>query len=123
VTTLLDALTLDPATKLELAEKLGLYTATGKPDTRSVEALVQSYRLDGAAIVSGPTGYRLARDSAEIEECCRRLRIRAAHQFITARAMRRTAARIKAVEDRPLVVDLPVPEGRKVRATEWPAWR
>jgi len=105
--TLLDALTLDPATKLELAEKLGLYTATGKPDTRSVEALVQQYRLDGVAIWSDSEGYRLCRNAAEAETCYERLRHRALTQLRTAWAVRRTARRLAAQE--------------RIRP-EWPAW-
>jgi biotin operon repressor len=116
----LDALSATPQTKKELASKLGI-------PTRDVEALVQQYRLDGAAIVSssakGSAGYRLARSAAEVNECLERLRQRAAQQFRTVQALRLTRDRMRADEARPLVVDLPVPVvARKARAAEWPAW-
>jgi biotin operon repressor len=91
----LDALSATPQTKKELASKLGI-------PTRDVEALVQQYRLDGAAIVSDGSGYRLARNAAEVESCYRRLRSRAVHQLVTARALRRTARRMTAEEAAPL---------------------
>ena len=85
--TLLDALTGSPQTKKMLAEKLGL-------PTREVEALVQTYRLDGVWIVSSGDGYRFAQNAAEVIECARRLRTRAVRQMLTARALRRSARRV-----------------------------
>jgi hypothetical protein len=66
---------------------------------RTVEALVNEARLDGAPILSDGDGYRLASSSDELEAQARRLRIRAAHQFVTARAVRQTARKAKADED------------------------
>jgi hypothetical protein len=64
-----------------------------------VEALVNEARLDGAPILSDGDGYRLAADPDELEAQARRLRIRAAHQFLTARAVRLSARRMKAEHD------------------------
>jgi biotin operon repressor len=89
--TLLDALTAEPQTKRELAEKVGL-------PTREVEALIQSYRLDGVWIVSDSRGYRYAATVEEMQDCARRLRERAIHQLLTARALRRSARDFKTVE-------------------------
>ena len=89
--TLLDALTADPQTKRELASKVGL-------STREVELLINSYRRDGVWIVSNSQGYRYAASIEEMQDCARRLRERAIHQLITARAMRRAARDFKTVE-------------------------
>ena len=89
--TLLDALTTTPQTKRQLAEKVGL-------PTREVEALIQSYRLDGVWIVSDSQGYRYATTAAEMQDCARRLRERAIHQLLTARALRRAAREWQAIE-------------------------
>ena len=98
--TLLDALTTSPQTKRGLAAKLGC-------EPREVEALVQSYRLDGAAILSDGDGYRYAISPEEVDDCYRRLRNRAVRQMVTARALRRTARRWRA---------------RKAVRPQWPAW-
>ena len=98
--TLLDALSTTPQTKRELASKLGI-------PTREVEALVQSYRLDGAAILSSGDGYALGQSAAEVDACARRHRVRAIHQLLTSRALRRTARRMAATEH---------------RRPAWPAW-
>lgn len=89
---ILPFLTRRPQTKRELAERMGV-------TQRSVEELVQVERLAGAPILSDADGYRLAASSDELEAQARRLRIRAAHQFITARAVRQTARKAKADED------------------------
>jgi biotin operon repressor len=81
--TLLDALTTTPQVKRVLAEKLGV-------PTREVEALVQQARLDGVPIVSSSDGYWLG-TPAEVADCAERLRNRAIHQLLTARALRRAA--------------------------------
>ena len=86
---LLDALSTNPQTKRVLAAKLGC-------EQRDVEALVQSYRLDGAAILSDGDGYRLGASAAEVDVCAQRLRRRAIHQLVTARALRATARRWQA---------------------------
>ncbi len=87
-----DFLTRRPQTKRELAERMGI-------PARDVEEAVRLARLDGARIVSDGDGYRLAASSDELEALDRRLRTRAAHQFLTARAVRRAARAMKADED------------------------
>ena len=98
--TLLDALTASPQTKRILASKLGI-------PTRDVEAAIQSYRLDGAAILSSGDGYALGQSAAEVDACADRLRVRAIHQLLTSRALRATARRMAAAEH---------------RRPAWPAW-
>lgn len=90
--TVLPFLTTRPQTKRALAERMGI-------TQRTVEELVQLERLSGAPILSDADGYRVALDPAELEAQSRRLRIRAAHQFVTARAVRTTAKRMKAEQD------------------------
>lgn len=90
--TVTDFLTRRPQTKRELAERMGI-------PAREVEALVQQARLDGAPILSDGDGYRMAVASDELEAQSRRLRIRAAHQFLTARAVRQAARSMKQAED------------------------
>ena len=89
--TVLPFLTRRPQTKRELAARMGI-------PVRSVEEAIQSERLAGAPILSDADGYRVAMEPDELEAQARRLRIRAAHQFLTARAVRTTAKRMK--EDR-----------------------
>lgn len=93
--TISEWLTHDPQTKRQLAEKTGY-------STRDVELLIQAARLEGVPICSNGDGYWLARNSAEIANCAARLRSRAAHQFVTARAMRRAAQRMAVSEAAPL---------------------
>ena len=97
---LLDALTTTPQTKRVLAARLGC-------EPREVEAFVQSYRLAGAAILSDGDGYRLGASAAEVDACAQRLRRRAIHQLVTARALRQTARRWQA---------------REAVRPRWPAW-
>ena len=85
-------LTHRPQTKRELSERMGI-------PARDVEEMVRLARLEGAAIVSDGDGYRLAASSKELDTQARRLRIRAAHQFLTARAVRQAARRMKEAED------------------------
>lgn len=87
-----DFLTTRPQTKRELAERMGI-------TTRTVEEMVQVERLAGAPILSDADGYRVAMEPDELGAQARRLRIRAAHQFVTARAVRTTARRMKAEQD------------------------
>ena len=98
--TLLAALSLDWQTKRVIAEKLGC-------SVREAELEINAARLAGAAILSGSDGYRLAQSVAEVEECYRRLRTRAIHQLVTARALRTTARKMARSEH---------------RRPEWPAW-
>lgn len=93
--TLIEALDATPKTKKVLAELLGT-------DTRSVELAVQEARLRGLPILSDSEGYRYAQTSEEVQVCAARLRRRAATQFLTARALKRAAVRMKAREDAPL---------------------
>lgn len=92
MTDILPFLTRRPQTKRELAERMGI-------PARDVEEMVRLARLDGAPILSDGDGYRLAADPDELEAQARRLRIRAAHQFLTARAVRLSARRMKAEHD------------------------
>src|SRR3989304_1362218 len=80
----LEAPPTSPQAKRELAAKLGC-------ETREVEALVQSYRVDGAAILSDGDGYRLGASATEVDACAQRLRRRAIHQLVTARGLGGTA--------------------------------
>ena len=96
---ILPFLTRRPQTKKALAERMGV-------PTRDVEEAVRVARLAGAPILSDSDGYRLAADPAELETQARRLRIRAAHQFLTARAVRQTARRMKEDQDAALSLTL-----------------
>lgn len=69
-------------------------------DRRTVEGAIQSLRLSGSPILSGSYGVRLARSADELAACVAALRRRAIHQMLTARALRRTAARMRAAEER-----------------------
>jgi biotin operon repressor len=90
--TIVGYLTRQAQTKKALAERMGI-------PARDVEEAVRLARLDGAPILSDGDGYRLAADPAELEAQARRLRIRAAHQFVTARAVRRSARRMQEQQD------------------------
>lgn len=87
-----DFLTRRPQTKRALAERMGI-------PAREVEALVQSERLAGAPILSDSDGYWLAAESDEVAQQAARLRSRYITQALTARALRRTAERMKQQED------------------------
>ena len=82
-------------TRKQLAERL-------ETNTREVELGILQARLEGAAIVSDSHGYRLSTDPSEVYHCARRLRVRAIHQLLTARALRRTARRMEGIEQRTL---------------------
>ena len=81
-----------PQTKARLAERMGV-------TTRTVELLAQVERLAGAPIVSDEDGYRLAQDSEDMLAFYRRLRSRYVTQAQTARAVLRTARRMREAED------------------------
>lgn len=98
--TLLDVLSTTPQTKRELASKVGC-------TPREVELEVNRLRLDGAEIISDSSGYRLGASAAEVDACADRLRVRAIHQLLTSRALRRTARCMAAAEH---------------RRPEWPKW-
>lgn len=83
-----DYLSRVPRTKREVAALAGIAA-------RDVEQLIQQARLEGAAIVSDRHGYRLTDDPVELLNCYRRLRHRHITQALTARALMRTAARLR----------------------------
>ena len=84
-------LTRRPQTKRELADRMGV-----KP--RTVEEAIQAARLDGAPILSDADGYWLAASAEELEAQAARLRARYITQALTARAVRRTARRMREAE-------------------------
>ena len=61
---------------------------------RRIQAATQEARLAGWPIVSDGDGVRLATDPGEVAACAEALRRRAISQFLTARALRRTAERM-----------------------------
>ncbi len=84
-----------PQTKRALADALGT-------TTRDVELAIRALRLEGHPILSNGDGYWMARDSAELAQCVKRLQRRAVEQFLTVRAMRATLRRLEASEAAPL---------------------
>lgn len=84
---ILAALSTTPITKKALAEKLAT-------SSREVELMIHAARLEGAPICSDDRGYWLG-TAAEVAECARRLRSRYINQALTARALRRAAARME----------------------------
>jgi hypothetical protein len=88
---LLEALSATSQTKKVLAERLGWYTATGKPDTRRVELEINDARHRSVPIVSDSDGYRFAQTPAEARQCAERLRNRAIRQMETAAGLDRAA--------------------------------
>lgn len=68
-----------------LAAKLGV-------DERTLRSLISAAREEGVAIVGTPeTGYYVARNGDELEECCRFLRSRAMHSLMIEARLRRMA--------------------------------
>jgi hypothetical protein len=65
---------------------------------REVEQAVYDARMEGRPIVTGPNGAWRAQDALEAASMADRLRRRALHQLLTARALRATARRMRAVE-------------------------
>jgi biotin operon repressor len=86
-----DALSTNPRTKAELAERTGW-------TKRDVELAIQAARLDGAPIASSQDGYWLTLSPQTIRECAERLRHRIRSQYRTWRALRSTARRLDGVE-------------------------
>jgi hypothetical protein len=72
---------------------MALWGAEGS--VRRVQAACQEARLAGWPIVSSDTGVRLETIPAAVAECAAALRRRAITQLLTARALRRTAARMR----------------------------
>jgi hypothetical protein len=66
---------------------------------RRVQAACQEARLAGWPIVSSGTGVRLETIPAAVAACADALRARALTQFVTARALRYTARRMREEED------------------------
>lgn len=89
--------TTEPLTLHELARSM-------HAPRRDAERLVQELRLAGVPLVSDGNGIRLARDAAEAAACAAALRRRAISQLLTARALRRTAAKMREAE---MAVDRP----------------
>jgi len=69
---------------------------------RSVERAVEELRLSGAPICSGTEGLWLTTDAAELRAHADRLRSRAIHQLLGARALRATARRHEKVQQQEL---------------------
>lgn len=88
-------LTTQPQTKKVLAERSGY-------NEREVELLINVARLDGVPIVSNGDGYKLAQSPAELRECADRLQRRVVSQYLTLRALRRTARRLEGIAQRTL---------------------
>lgn len=63
---------------------------------RRVQAAIQEARLAGWPLVSDGEGVRLSFDPGEVAACAVALRRRAVTQWLTARALRRTAERMRA---------------------------
>jgi len=66
---------------------------------RRVQSACQEARLAGWPIVSDGDGMRLEDDPAAVAMCALALRSRAIHQLLTARALRRTASRMREAKD------------------------
>ena len=82
----------DRARKLgELAEDMGV-------PRRVIEQSIESLRKDGVPIVTGSDGVWLSTDSRELADAAERLRSRALHILLGARALRRTARRFERVQ-------------------------
>jgi biotin operon repressor len=73
---------------------------------RAVQAACEELRRTGYPVLSSGDGVRLAQRSEEALSCAAALRSRAIHQFLTARALRRTATRMKEEEDARSLVTL-----------------
>lgn len=59
---------------------------------RTLRLLISAAREEGTAIVGTPeTGYFIARNGAELEECCAFLRSRAMHSLMIEARLRRVA--------------------------------
>jgi biotin operon repressor len=65
---------------------------------RIVERAVEELRLSGAPICSGTDGVWLSTDARELYEQAERLRSRAIHVLLGARALRQTARRHERVQ-------------------------
>jgi hypothetical protein len=66
---------------------------------RAVEQAVQALRLQGEPLVSDGDGIRYSTDPAEVKACAEALRRRLATQYLTSRALRRTARRMESVKE------------------------
>jgi methylthioribose-1-phosphate isomerase len=65
---------------------------------RKVQEAIQELRLAGHPIVTSGNGVRLAPWAIDVEMCADALRRRLAHQYLTLRAMRATARRMRDQE-------------------------
>jgi biotin operon repressor len=66
---------------------------------RQVQSALQSLRLEGKPVLSDGDGIRMAQTADEARACADALRRRAIRQLLTARALRRTARRMREAED------------------------
>lgn len=94
------------------ADVLALHLLRGMPRTigqlaemlnwprRTVEAAITELRLLGRPIASDGRGVWLSDSAKEMADQAQRLRERALHQLLTARAVRQTARRMAAAEFR-----------------------
>jgi biotin operon repressor len=90
-------------TQADMAFVLGL-------SIRQVQSALQQLRLAGHPILSNGDGIRLAQTADEALACAAALRKRALHQWVTARALRRTGRAMRVRED------------AAARATLWDFW-
>lgn len=72
----------------DIAEQLGT-------SRRTIEAAVETLRREGAPICTGSDGVYLSTDARELREHAERLRSRAIHVLLGARALRTTARRFE----------------------------
>ncbi|HET7071392.1 MAG TPA: hypothetical protein VFI40_11240 [Nocardioides sp.] len=63
---------------------------------RDIEREVQTMRLAGHPLVTGPDGVHLSHDPAEVRATAMKLRNRALTQMVTAKALDDTADRLEA---------------------------
>lgn len=64
---------------------------------RDVEQAVQELRLAGEPLVSDSEGIRYTTDPKEVAACAEALRRRLVSQYLTSRALRRTARRLEGI--------------------------
>lgn len=80
------------------AVTIGTLTEQMGCSRRIVERAVEELRLSGAPICSGTEGLWLSLDARELYEQAERLRSRALHVLLGARALRQTARRHERVQ-------------------------
>lgn len=78
----------EPQTIGDLAEAMGA-------PRRAIEKACEELRRSGAPVISCSEGLYLSTDHRELERAAGRLRLRAIHQLLGARALRETARRYR----------------------------